>query len=263
MKAQHRHELKTNELAEWLSNLPNWAKENLRMIIYVSAIVVVVIGFYGWKAYKENIVEVKERMALSQLIAKLTQDKLNTIKGIKSEDIDYSYLLLDTAKRLQNFARNTKKKDMAALAYIKQAEALRAELHYRMGLVNKSNLTEQINQAKKAYENAIELARDNPVQMANARFGLGLCQEELGNFNEAKKIYEQVTKNSDFAETVAAASAGYRLKIMDDYKNIVKFKAAKQKPVKRPVLTPKQVPPDINFSEPVPSSTVENLPPVE
>ncbi len=28
MKSDHRHELKTNELAEWLSNLPQWAKKN-------------------------------------------------------------------------------------------------------------------------------------------------------------------------------------------------------------------------------------------
>ena len=33
MKSDHRHELKTNELAEWLGNLPQWTKENLVTII--------------------------------------------------------------------------------------------------------------------------------------------------------------------------------------------------------------------------------------
>ena len=40
MKAEHRHELKTNELAEWIANLPQWASDNLGMIILVFLVVV-------------------------------------------------------------------------------------------------------------------------------------------------------------------------------------------------------------------------------
>ena len=47
MKAEHRHELKTNELAQWIANFPNWAKENLRMIIYVSVVLILLIGGQG------------------------------------------------------------------------------------------------------------------------------------------------------------------------------------------------------------------------
>ena len=43
MKSDHRHELKTNELAEWLGNLPEWTKENLVTIIAVVVVVVVVV----------------------------------------------------------------------------------------------------------------------------------------------------------------------------------------------------------------------------
>ncbi len=28
MKAEHRHELKTNELADWIVHFPQWFKEN-------------------------------------------------------------------------------------------------------------------------------------------------------------------------------------------------------------------------------------------
>ncbi|MBA7624503.1 hypothetical protein ES703_31912 [subsurface metagenome] len=44
MKSKHRHDLKTNELAEWIGNLPQWARENHRTIIYVSVVAVLVIG---------------------------------------------------------------------------------------------------------------------------------------------------------------------------------------------------------------------------
>ena len=33
MKSEHRHELKTNELAEWISNFPSWTKENAKVLI--------------------------------------------------------------------------------------------------------------------------------------------------------------------------------------------------------------------------------------
>ncbi|MHC4595136.1 MAG: hypothetical protein ACYS19_09345, partial [Planctomycetota bacterium] len=79
---------------------------------------------------------------------------------------------------------------MAALALIKQAEALRTELHYRPGTVSKEDLTAQINQAKAGYADAIERSSFNPSLMAKAKFGLGLCEEELGNFAEAEQIYQ-------------------------------------------------------------------------
>ena len=46
MKSSHRHELKTNELAEWLSNLPQWAKEN--RITIIGALVLIVIAFFSY-----------------------------------------------------------------------------------------------------------------------------------------------------------------------------------------------------------------------
>ena len=55
MKSEHRHELKTNELAEWIGNLPQWARENRRMIIYVSVVAVLVIGSASWYWYNKNV----------------------------------------------------------------------------------------------------------------------------------------------------------------------------------------------------------------
>ncbi|MBN1795413.1 MAG: hypothetical protein JW804_01955 [Sedimentisphaerales bacterium] len=223
MKSEHRHELKTNELAEWLSNFPNWAKENMRMIIYICVVAAAVLGLYGWRAYQKNVVRVNERLRLTQLIRELTRNKINTINGIEKDGIDYSYTLINTSKGFGNFARNTKNKDMAALAYIKQAEALRTELYYRMEPVDKAYLQAQINKAKKSYESAVEKAQDNPSLLALAKYGLGLCEEELGNFEAAREIYRQVSQDKKFAGTDAAASAEYRLKVMDDYREKVAF----------------------------------------
>jgi len=43
MKSDHRHELKSNELADWLANLPEWLKENQKNLLTVAAVVVVAL----------------------------------------------------------------------------------------------------------------------------------------------------------------------------------------------------------------------------
>ena len=72
MKSEHRHELKTNELAEWLGNLPQWTKENLTTILVVVAIVVAAVTFFFWRSYNKNVVQVREHIEFSNLLNQLS-----------------------------------------------------------------------------------------------------------------------------------------------------------------------------------------------
>ena len=253
MKAEHRHELKTNELAEWLANLPKWAEENMRMIIYLTVIAILVLGTWMWKTYQKNVVSVNEKLRFSQLLSEFYQNRRVTLEQ-QSQGIDLSYTLLQTANRLQDFAETAGKPDMAAMALIKFADAQRMELHYRMGSVDNQTVSSQIAKAKTAYEEAVEKASDNPSLRAIATFGLGLCEEELGNFDKAKEIYQQIVADPAFDATIAADSARHRLKIMDDYKQMVVFKAPEAMPV--PVTEPDVFFPmiDVNSVEIIPAA---------
>jgi hypothetical protein len=86
----------------------------------------------------------------------------------------------------------------------------------------------QINQAKVSYTEALERAASNPSLKATAKFGLGLCEEELANFEQARQIYQDIVSSPEFEGTVAKASAKYRLDTMADYKTAVVFKPAPQ-----------------------------------
>lgn len=253
MKAKHRHELKTNELAEWLANLPKWAKENMRMIIYLTVIAILVLGIWMWKTYQKNVVSVNEKLQFSQLLNEFYQNRRATLEQ-QSQGIDVSYILLQTANKLRDFAETTGKPDIAAMALIKFADAQRIELHYRMGSVDNQTVSSQIAKAKTAYEEAVEKASDNPSLRAMATFGLGLCEEELKNFDKAKEIYQQIVADPAFGPTITAASARHRLKIMDDYKQLVAFKAPEAMPV--PVTGPDVFLPifDVNSLEIIPAA---------
>jgi tetratricopeptide (TPR) repeat protein len=228
MKADHRHELKTNELAEWLFHLPQWTKENLKTIIFVLVVLVAAVAVYSWRFYSRNVVDVREQIEFTNLLNQLAGGKMQILQA-QAQGRDLSFVLLQPAKGLETFAQNTKNDNMAALAMIKRAEALRAELHY--GTVDEPYLIEQTTKAKASYAEALEKCSANPSLAAAATFGLGLCEEELGNFEEAKQIYREVAENPDFDGTTAKAAAKQRLDTMDDYTQKLVFKQAPAPPI--------------------------------
>ena len=108
MKSDHRHELKTNELAEWLGNLPEWTKENLVTIIIVVVVVAVAGALYGWRLYNRNVLLVREQTEFTNLLNQISGGKMQILQGQESQGRDFSFLLLQPANSLQTFAKNTK-----------------------------------------------------------------------------------------------------------------------------------------------------------
>lgn len=230
MKSEHRHELKTNELAEWLAELPDWTKRNYRIIILVAAAIAVVGGSAVWLIYNEKVVAARTELRVTELITQLDQSKTQILQG-HARNIDISYRLLDLGRNLQGISRSAKDRQVAALALIKRGEALRMELHYRLGGARQEEKETQINDAKASYVEAIEQASGNPSLASMAKLGLGLCEEELGNFEDAEQIYKDISSNSEFAGTAAAIQANLRLETMDDYREEVILAAGPQVPM--------------------------------
>ena len=254
MKSDHRHELKTNELAEWIANLPQWTRENRRMVIYVSVVAVLVAGSAFWYWRKKNVGSVQEQIEFTSLISRLSQNKMRVLMA-QPQGVDTSYRLIETALALETTAGSAKDDQMAALALIKRAEALRAGLHYRQQTVNQTEVQTAINGAKTAYSRALEKAVTNPSLTAMARFGLGLCEEEVGNFDGAQQIYRDIIANGDFEGTTTVAKAKQRLETMADYKQKIVFMAA-PKP-KQPPTDFLQPPIDL-LQPPIPLRPIED-----
>lgn len=254
MKPEHRHELKTNDLAEWVAHLPQWFEENRNTIIYVAVAVIVVAGLLFWYNYQKSIVSVRKKAHFTGILTQLPQRKLRILYSY-SQGIDASFELLELAKELSTLAQTTKDVKMAALALIEQGQILRTELHYRLKSPDQNELQNQITQAKDAYNNALNIlnskGEDNakklyPSLMAEAKFGLGLCQEELGDFDAAKQVYSELVETAEFKTTTAAAQAKQRLDTMDGYEQKIAFK-----PAPKPLPKPTTVPPELFQPTPI------------
>ncbi|HUT28590.1 MAG TPA: tetratricopeptide repeat protein [Sedimentisphaerales bacterium] len=250
MKAEHRHELKTNELARWIADMPDWAKKNFKIIGVAALVVVLAAGSYLYFRYQRSIVSAREQLRLTELAARRLSQHKRDILSAQNRVGDLAYLLLQLAENLQDFARSAEDGDRAALALIKRGETLRAELHYRPRTVSRQDIAAQIERARQSYREALEKSSSNPLLKGMANFGLGLCQEELGNFDEAKQIYQAIVENAEFEGTTVVVQAKQRLETMGDYRKDVVFGAA-ARPVRPPTTMPR-VPlrlPDINEVE--------------
>jgi tetratricopeptide (TPR) repeat protein len=222
MKSEHRHELKTNELAEWLANFPNWFKENLNIILYVTAGIIVIAAVGGYYWYVTNIQTAEQRSEFTNMILSVPQQKGRVIND-QMRGSETSYVLLQSADGLELIAQSSNEDGLAALAYIKSAEILRSELHYRPRAITQAEKEKQINTAKRNYNQAILRSSSIPSLRSSAQYGLGLCEEELGNYAEAKKIYNEIINNVEFEGTTAVYQAEFRLGEMDNYQERVVF----------------------------------------
>lgn len=252
MKSEHRHELKTNALAQWISDMPEWSKENRRTIILVSVLTVVFVGYLFLYGHKKKAINIEEQTELTNLIVKrMSNAKVQSIQA-QSQGFDNALEFMQVSDALYKFSKKTKNDDRSALALIKAAELLRTELHYRLDPPPSTDIKIQIDKAVGYYEQAIKKTGKNPGLAAMAKFGLGLCQEELGNFSGAKEIYTEIADSEDFEGTATALEAEFRLAEMDEYKTRVIFKASEIKPVEMPVpqmdLKPLDI--DVNFMTP-------------
>jgi len=226
MKAEHRHDLKTNELAQIMSTIPGWAKQNLRTIIYVAIVIIVVVGYYFYYHFQTTTGTQRDQVAMTQLLSQLPQAEAQIARSQSSGD-DRSYELVQIANTFGNIATSSKQDTVVAMSLIKQAEMTRAELHFRFGNISQQDLNAQIAKAKDLYSKAQTLLARTPDSSleAAARFGQGLCEEELGNLDEAKKVYHEVSADAAFQGTTSAAAARNRLEIMDGFMQKITLKS--------------------------------------
>lgn len=243
MKSDHRHDLKTNELADWLGHLPQWINENSKTIIYVCAVLVAAVGLYIYQGYKARGVS-GEQTQLSRLVTEVRRSKPRIVQS-QVQGFDISYNLLKSSESLDSIAKSTKNEYSAAISLLKSADAIRSELHYRPDSPTSEELRRQIDKARTKYEQAAGKAKGSSSLLSFAKFGLGLCAEELGNFDAAEAIYSQITSDEQLEGTVAYEQAKQRLSVMDEFKELVIFVPKPQPQIEQPIFEMREVEGDV------------------
>ncbi len=250
MDSKHRHELKTNELADWLGHFPEFCKRNLSTIIGVALII---IGLVTWpmltRMRQER--EMARSAAVTESIQNLDQQMFRVLQAAQQDQQtrqQATEALLASAGDLLNQADEAANNDLAALARIKAAQAMRTELHMRPEIIDVDQLHARIDQAQKAYEKALDAAT-TPTLRAMAKIGLALCAEERGQRDAAAQHYRDIIDTPDFAATMFPAKAQQRLEALDENLEAFVFAPAPE-PLPDESRMPEMFDPDLFESDP-------------
>lgn len=212
MDSEHRHELKSNELADILTHLPEYCKKNINMII---GIALIVIGLITWPIFNKMGQQktIDEQSQVSDSIQQLGQS-IGKAMQEDATDADLETVLLN-AQTLMDDTAKTDNPNLAAMAYIKAGQAYRTYLHLGKKTLDAAAIEEKLQKAEEAYNKAFDKAQV-PTIKAMAKLGLGLCAEERGQTAQAAEIYKAIVDDENYAATAIPVQAQIRLDELDD-----------------------------------------------
>lgn len=165
----------------------------------------------------------RQQAAITNEMQKLSIIKEQFLKAEFQGGKDSSMAIANAVTKLKSSANEISNDNLSALAMVKAADMLRSELTLKNSATEKAVVENQIASAMGLYNNAAKKADGNKVIVAMAKYGLGLCHEQLGQFDEAGRVYAGIVADENFAATASAGQAKARLNAMADYQGKVEF----------------------------------------
>lgn len=271
MDAEHRHELKTNELADWLRQTPEYLKKNANTIIGIALIVIGLVTwpmFSRWRAASDYA----KAASVAEAIDSLQRDLSNLLQAASKDTqarLDAASAVNVSNKALQEQAQKATDPNLKALALMKAAQGIRTELLWRAEAIAVQDIEAKTQQAQRLYQQALEMAV-NPTLRAMAQFGWGLCAEQLGQRDQAVSIYQAILKEPSYATTHFPALAQRRLDHIDKNMVAVVFAAAPAETTPAPAAAAEMMaapaePPSVPAAPtlPTPAAPAEEAPATE
>ncbi len=212
MDSQERHELKQNDLAEFLSHFKQWWDKHGTTFLLV--LVIAIGGLYGYRWYttKEHR---RKHAAWSAVMAAGTPEALQDVAA-QHADVDgaWSRATLDAADSLASQANLGV--EPSAAGQPDQSTDLTEEQRQR-----------KLELAEKLYQQVIE--RGTPLFAANARAGLAAVYESMGEFDKAAAQYAQLQQTAS-AWPVIVRQAQRQAADLERLKQPVEFRPAPEIP---------------------------------
>ena len=212
MDADTRHQLKTNELAEWLSSI---SLSDRRTLLWIGVLLVIALGYAAWRvnAWQRQTLLDQQWATLAQVSAELAQPTNETF---------------DRARQLIVEAKDP---TLAMLARLRLASALIREAGAN---ADDPYLTE----AGSLLETIVNDASVPPQIRAGALYELGTVHETRRELDAARKCYQQLLDEPAFAGIPYVELARGRLETLDDLSRPVEFLPGQPPAATRPATQP-------------------------
>jgi len=216
MKARERQDLKKNELADVLENINRFFTLHGSKVLAVAVLILVIISA---AAYFAHTGKVARAQAWEQLLS------------IRSSNVRSTAATDD----LRTLAQQTSDRNVAAFAWKELGDLL--VLENTLG-PQKENKTDWAAQAEQAYQTVVDKYKDQPIPYGGAQMGLAALYEDLGKWDQARKIYTQIGEDKILTGTGIPALAKARLADLGKYEEAAKTPLATTQPTTKPTTKP-------------------------
>jgi tetratricopeptide (TPR) repeat protein len=213
MKAEHRHELKTNALADSVSRLLQSLKtgpSRHSLLVWGGFLLVVVIIGTGYFIWKSN------RDARSALWVQVDEAQ---------RKLDNAATPADVEAALKGFQTTADQHAGTVQARALRADRARTLLRDGMEHLYSSERDDALKHVKEARDLYGQIAADkdnDPILIQEALMSVAKADESLGNLDEALKGYQKLAH--DYPNSFLGKAADERAKYLEDENNRKKVK---------------------------------------
>jgi hypothetical protein len=238
MKAQRRHELKTNTLAEAMAHLPN-----TRMRSFVSTTLTILIAALVGLLIRYRLNAGEERLDRARDNLAVVREEINQIRQMQAQLADPSQpgeLFVDITSRLDAVLSDSGSDSLLA------AEALvaRGDADWAMASVAASTTQPSLNQqspdtllasAESAYQQVLSTYPQEHFSVCSAHLGLAAIDENRQDWAKARQEYQAVLDEPQ-AGDVLQGLARNRLASVDQLEHPPVIVAASPPPATQPAV---------------------------
>ena len=203
MKAERRHELKTNALARRLEGLPDYWREygsRILLAILVAMIVFLLVRYWNEKKARQaaelttSLEQVQRELVqldqLPMLYLSAPPNKIADERQRLAQEADQALAtVLNTAKDPKMIANAWRFRGDLEWTLANLPDVPGADTQPTLKVTNKDAL---LNDSRNAYQQVLSQSADDPLDVFSARLGLAAIAENQGQWDEARKQYQTI-----------------------------------------------------------------------
>jgi len=240
MKAKERHKLKSNDLVDNLREIGEYLQKHGNRILTVVAVALILAGaglwYYKSKA-KDRSMHIMQLQNLMVQADVLQATAAGNARDPQQFNLNSAYNIDSVVGSLGELAQEEAGTPISRTALLQQAEDLRSELLFSNRAVSEQERSQLCEKADHIYQRILTEHPQDIVSVASAKMGLACIAEELGQWDKARQIYQEISadgKEGRLAGTVFPLQAGKRLALLDKISNPIVFPPAPE--IKAPEL---------------------------
>ena len=181
---------------------------------------VCVAGGFWWNARKKG--QQRRNEELQSLFPLITQVQILAVRAAQDPGAKptsgTSYNPSSVLDSLQNLSTDAKGTGVGMTALMQQAELKRSELYYTNRKLTDEMRNGICQEAETLYNQILQEYGDYAVAVGTAKLGLALVAEDRGEWDKAKKAYQEILAEQDgkLAGTTSPLQAKRRLRKRDE-----------------------------------------------